>query len=282
MSIKNHIKEQSKKVKQIAKKYGYEIKHSHALEITSQLMGDNNWHVSCSDKNDLGNYSIRLEKLSTGDKALDEKLGGGLKRGNLTAITGSTGSGKTEACIDISCSAIKDKGPYGLNLSNKVFHTNLELSRTGTIMRYISKLSNVNHKKLIDSSLLENKDKDMLDKATKKYKQNLLVRNLLGGNPSFDDFKNIIKEQRKSFDYDILVVDTPTLLEAADAPKLSQEIVIRNLMYLAKVFDIFVLATIPKYKNLSIPSYVIDEDIHLLEVMNKKDGYSINLLKEEK
>ena len=44
--MKSCIKESSKKLKTIAKKYGYEIKHTHALEIMSQLNHNVNRHVA--------------------------------------------------------------------------------------------------------------------------------------------------------------------------------------------------------------------------------------------
>ena len=36
------VKENAKKLKDQAKKYGYEIKHTHALELVSQLLKNNN------------------------------------------------------------------------------------------------------------------------------------------------------------------------------------------------------------------------------------------------
>ena len=50
------LKNQAKKLSQISKKYGYNIKHTHALEIISQLEGDSNRHVKLikeTDSSDL-------------------------------------------------------------------------------------------------------------------------------------------------------------------------------------------------------------------------------------
>lgn len=46
----SEIKDQAKKLKEMAKKYGYELKHTHALEIISQLEFGTNRHVALKNE----------------------------------------------------------------------------------------------------------------------------------------------------------------------------------------------------------------------------------------
>ena len=61
----SRLKNQAKKLSQISKKYGYNIKHTHALEIISQLEGDSNRHV-------------KLSKSTEASELLDENFQRGL------------------------------------------------------------------------------------------------------------------------------------------------------------------------------------------------------------
>lgn len=61
MNSKN-IKRSAKKLKEISQKYGYEIKHCHALEILSQMENNTNWHVSSKESLITDKEEGKLEK----------------------------------------------------------------------------------------------------------------------------------------------------------------------------------------------------------------------------
>lgn len=53
-------------------------------------------------------------RLSTGVAGLDERLGGGLLPGTLTAVVGSTGVGKTQLGLQFAQAGCKQEGPPGV------------------------------------------------------------------------------------------------------------------------------------------------------------------------
>jgi KaiC/GvpD/RAD55 family RecA-like ATPase len=54
------------------------------------------------------------ERLSTGIERLDERLGGGLLPGTLTAVVGSTGIGKTQLGLQFAAAGLKQEGRRGI------------------------------------------------------------------------------------------------------------------------------------------------------------------------
>ncbi|MGD9646403.1 MAG: RAD55 family ATPase [Pirellulales bacterium] len=54
------------------------------------------------------------ERLSTGDPALDERLGGGLLPGTLTLLVGATGIGKTQLGLRFADAGLKQEGRRGI------------------------------------------------------------------------------------------------------------------------------------------------------------------------
>ena len=55
-----------------------------------------------------------MSRLSTGILGLDERLGGGLLPGTLTAVVGSTGAGKTQFGLQFAQAGSKQEGPPGV------------------------------------------------------------------------------------------------------------------------------------------------------------------------
>ena len=69
------IKDSAKKLAEQAKKYGYEIKHTHALELVSQILDGTNRHVSLKNEKEVseemffyghGKNSWRMDKYERG------------------------------------------------------------------------------------------------------------------------------------------------------------------------------------------------------------------------
>ncbi len=59
-------------------------------------------------------YKRRKERVTTGSRALDEILGGGVETGGITEIYGRYGVGKTQLCFQLAVNVQLDKGHGGL------------------------------------------------------------------------------------------------------------------------------------------------------------------------
>ena len=154
----DEIKLQSKKLKTLAKKFGYDIKHSHALEILSNLNNGTHWHLS----------SLKIPYImSTGIKKLDEDLMGGLYKGSLTTIFGSTNIGKSMFSISMICNIVRQK--------KKVLVYQLEGIRGETKLRILSNLSGVKYGRLINENLTEDENKK-ISKANKIMDEYLVIK----------------------------------------------------------------------------------------------------------
>lgn len=51
---------------------------------------------------------MKVERLSTGSEPLDDLLGGGIEKSIITNLFGESGSGKTNLCIQVAASAVKE------------------------------------------------------------------------------------------------------------------------------------------------------------------------------
>lgn len=195
----NDIKLQSKKLKEAASRFGYEIKHSHALEIISQMENDSHWHLAALNDPNF---------ILTGIKKLDQDLGGGLRKGTLSTVVGKTNSGKSLFCLSLACNALRK--------NKKVLIYNMDDSTESVKIKILANLSNIPLKKILNNELSD-KEKKLIEKiVVNKLEDNLVIVDKAALNYSIDQMKESIFEQRVSFKFDLLLVDYVQLLHSRD------------------------------------------------------------------
>jgi len=225
----HEVKEKSQVLEVLAKKFGYEIKHSHALEIMSQLENKETWNLTALRD---GNY------IKTGIKALDQDLCGGLKRGTLTSILGLTNIGKTTFCTSIVCKAIKAK--------RKVSVYALEGQEGYTEALIIANLSGIPLRKILNKELTAREEKHVSRIKNKKLSKYLKINEKHSASYSIEDLKKDIFNERYSFKFDLLCIDYGQLITVDKSKdyRMTMAQVFRMLSTLANVYDCAVITPV--------------------------------------
>ena len=226
------IKEQSKKLKELSKKYGYSIKHGHALEIISQLNNRSNWHIS---------YLDNPAYIKTGIKDLDKDLGGGLKRGTLTTMLGGTNVGKTRLGVSIVCNALRKK--------RKVLLYSLEGFGDEVKKMVLSNLSDIDFIKIMKNNLSE-KEKNVIDRIKlnilDKYFIIKVIKNFDYG---IENLTEDLFNERINFKFDLFVLDSGQLLETKDDYQTSMTKIHKKLTDFSAVYDCAVMTSAQTTQN---------------------------------
>lgn len=246
------IKDNAKKLKTLSKKYGYDIKHSHALEIISILDNKANWHVAGLENPDI---------IKTGLKSLDEDLGGGLQKGTLTSIVGGTNSGKTLTCLSLVSNSIRQK--------KKVLIFNLEAHSKEYYKKCIlSNLSNIKLSKILKGDLTDGEKsilKTINEKILNKY---LIIKDINSFDYAIEDLLDEVLSVRMSFKFDLLFVDYGQLLsvnnKAIQGKGSRHEIakIYRDFHRLANAYDCAVITPVQATRSSAKTKKVLkSEDI---------------------
>lgn len=243
------IKVQSKKLKEIAKKFGYQIKHSHALEILSYLYNGTHWHLSSLTKDWC---------FPVGIKGLDSDLMGGLNRGTLTSIVGGANIGKTMFAVSIICNILRKK--------KKVLIYQLEGMKDEMRLRILSNLSGVEYGKLLDyEEKLTDDEKRKINKA--KYdimEKFLVIKEEMKFDYTIEELSESIFSTRMDFKFDILLVDSGQLLSTKNNnmnyPKMMGKI-FKQFKNIARAYDCAVISPVQATTASEAKELIKCEDI---------------------
>jgi replicative DNA helicase len=260
------IKQKSKVLSEVAKAYGYEIKHSHALEIVSKIENGTHWHLSS-----LNNP----EFIKTGVSLMDKDLGGGLKRGTLTSIVGKTNSGKSILCYSIACNAMRNKQRvviYSLDCESREDITN----------KLLSNLSNISYSKILNESL-SSAEKSKIDKIKKNILDKLLeIRFFNSFDVTIEHFKEDLFNLRQEFKFDLIVIDSGQLISTENKKmehRISQGIVFKGLSSFSRAYDCAVISSVQSAYSVEkevIRGVDISESIEILRRSNIVITLNIN------
>jgi len=157
---------------------------------------------------DLTNFEQRVGSMMrypipTGFKAVDEKLNGGLSRGELGVVVAGTGLGKTWTLCNIGAEAVRQ--------GKNVIHYTLELHDRDVSLRYDSILTGVPIKNVIGESA---NVRQKLANMRNGHSNKLIIKEFDTRSKSVFDLKNHLKARRTkaSFVPDLVIVDYADLL----------------------------------------------------------------------
>lgn len=141
---------------------------------------------------------VSRNPIATGMTQLDDKmiLNGGLGKGELGVVVGSTGAGKSHMLIQLGAEALK----RGKN----VLHYTLELSETQIGIRYDSNLCEINASDVIEKKEeVINKHKELRNSCGR-----LIIKHYPSNSPTVYTFRSHIERcMLKGFKPDLLVID---------------------------------------------------------------------------
>lgn len=168
----------------------------------------------------------------TGIPQIDVALGGGVQPGELGTWMADSGVGKSITLINQGC--------LSLLSGRKVYHVNLEGKRTIPIFRYLSRLSFLPYNEVKTGIFSSPEAKSRYEEAKKKYDSNLLIHHVSSFDFTVEDLYAKCKEVRKSFPFEVLIVDYGDLLTTREKMELrhQQTTVFRGLAKLAAVFEV--------------------------------------------
>lgn len=192
----NQVKNKAKLLKELSKKYGYDISHGHSLEIISHLENQVNWHVTVANSD---------QYIRTGVTELDKVLKGGFRRGGLVSIIGEPNSGKNFFCNSVACNAIRD--------NKKVLVIQLQGQKNYLLNRFISNFCDIKLFSLVKGELT-NKERAKVKHAQKIFEDKLTISNFVMNNPDIDSLYSHLDTMKQIFnyDYDMIYINYATLL----------------------------------------------------------------------
>lgn len=244
----------------LEEKYQIKIPNQKMYEILSQIMGLKNYNVALSKEAEFKDIFLKdiskiLEKvftggyqgtyvndyICTGDKELDNDLGGGLQKRTITTVLGRTNVGKSMFCISIAANALRS------NPDLKVLHISLEGDGSDAILRYATNLNEG-----IFRDTLFNIKESVKNKKLDRYKERLMVINRLGFNYNVKTLIEELKEIHKAYAFDLLVIDYPQILDAVGFDNYRDRIarVYRGLNDSARELNCAVLAPAQATRNM--------------------------------
>jgi replicative DNA helicase len=225
------IKNKSKLLKALLKKYGHELKHSHALEIISQLDNEKNWHVANLNKS---NY------IKTGIKEFDKDLKGGIPLGSFVIVTGEQNRGKSFICQSIVANNIRDK-------KNNLL-INLEGISDDQEHRIIGNLTKIPYNSLRKNSLNEQEEKSLKQNIhNKKYYK---IHNILDSSSTLDEIINKIIDYKSKYDFKLLCIDYLQLISVDNKNADNEcDIIYERMSKLAKALNIVILSKMQLFKT---------------------------------
>ena len=177
-----------------------DLNHQQYYEDLSNLAGFENYNVA----KDTGiNFyelfnPLKTQTLSSLWLNLDNSLGGGFKKGEFTTIGAGVNMGKSQFITSLGCNFLRQ--------GFKVLHINLEGRADSVIFNYTANLSKTPRSD-IQKGVKVN---------VKKFNKNLKVHSFTGFGTTINQLVERVKEIRKTFSFDVLLVDYGQLLEGND------------------------------------------------------------------
>jgi replicative DNA helicase len=156
--------------------------------------------------------------IPTGIAKLDADLHGGLPRESLITVLAGTNVGKSMFCISLGANALRATDENGNNLDHKVLFVALEGMRSESIMRFASNLSGVEYGRMISDALSDDEKQRMKD-MKEKYRDRLMIRNMLDFNVSIEKLMAELSEIYKEFPFTMCIIDYGQLLEHKNKQK---------------------------------------------------------------
>lgn len=217
-----------KTAKQLLVEDGCNFKLSEIYEIFSKLIGEKNWNIVQGNKISLYDRIFNNPPaLPTGISRLDEDLLGGLRRGELVSLLGSSNSGKLTVCINWAKSILQATNKKGINRNLKVLHVCLQ--NINLLSRYQKSLG------LPESETPIERLKIFTPKV----------------NFSEEDLYQYVKETYQTFQFDVLLVHGQ-LLDASKKPdnpllnnhRVNLSVIFRKLCTIAQEFNAVVISPI--------------------------------------
>lgn len=202
--------------------------------------------VTFDDLPDLLNESINSSKgaIPTGIPSLDSDLLGGLPREGLCVVLGTTNVGKSMFCLNLGAEALKR--------GHKLLYVNLEGRRDQAPIRLMSILSGIPYMRLIKKEFNEGELARFEQTRSIYNKNNLKIQNMLGYGTTIEDLAATVREIRKDFKFDMMVVDYGQLLGTKDkmeGHRFTQSQVFRGLDALAKELRCVVISPAQGTRN---------------------------------
>lgn len=167
---------------------------------------------SCSPLDDIEGDLAKenIVTIPTGIEKLDNTLGGGLDKGKIGLIMGSTSFGKTSMTTGISAYAATYKCEQNHFQGYKVLQIVFEDSPRDIRRKYFSRLTQVETSKINESEETTNHVRDLLKNHPDKdlIKNNIRIIQLPTGEYSASDIVRVVKKKiNEGFKPDMLVVD---------------------------------------------------------------------------
>ena len=229
---KELIKNQSKLLKKSLKKYGYEIKHSHALEAMSHIHDSKNWHIANQNKSNL---------IRTGIKEFDKDIEGGIPLGSLVFFVGGANVGKSSICDSIVCNNIRDKK------NNLII--NLENLHIQKIEKFIYNLTNMKYSKYINKTLSKNEENLLREKSKLNHKY-FKIKNIKNFDMDLSKLTQELIELKAEYDFKLLEIDSIQLIDYKNQEEMLNNL--KKISQLAKALNIVIISPIQALKNLGI------------------------------
>lgn len=237
------IKAQSKKLTECAKNYGYDIKHSHALEIISKINNDTNWHVSSK---------VNPNKIETGFKEIDSKLIGGIQKGTLTGIVGLVNSGKTRFCLSIVAHNLKQK--------KKVLLVLLDGHKNNILQQLISYLTDIPLDKINNNNLSEKEQILIVRTKSKIINKYLIIKEFNEKKCSIDQISSVVFDVKSEFNFELLCFDYIQMLYQADIKHESKN-VLNMIFKMASAYNCAIISPIQASSKQNVDTKQVDDVI---------------------
>lgn len=135
--------------------------------------------------------------IQTGFPTIDKAMGGGVHKGGLTMIGGSTGMGKTIMGLTLAWSMVLNGG--------RCLYFNLEMSAEDMVDRILSNHTNVSSVKMRDGSMTDIEFEKVYTAVEEMKQRSFLIDSRVG--ISIDDIIMGIREQSARGGLDIVVID---------------------------------------------------------------------------
>lgn len=190
--------------------------------------------------------SAMAKTIPTGIAKLDADLHGGLPRESLITILAGTNVGKSMFCISLGSNALRATDENGNNLDHKVLFVALEGMRSESVMRFASNLSGVEYGRMISDSLTDEEKQKMKD-MKEKYRDKLLIRNMLDFNVSIEKLMAELSEIYKDFPFTMCIIDYGQLLETqkdTEGHRFTMAVVYRGLAAIARKYNAVVISPV--------------------------------------
>lgn len=184
----------------------------------------------------LGELQKRCEgggrTISTGFPAIDVRLSGGMRGGDLIVVAGRPKMGKTAFALNVACNVAKDHGALLLSM---------EMPKTQLHDRNLSTLGRIALSRLMQPATMEEMDWERLTAATMKMQDLNLYLDDQGG-LRLIDVRMKAKGVKRRHGLDFMVVDYLQLMEGDGDNRNAQiEGITRGLKTLAKELDIAIM-----------------------------------------